>query len=697
MERKPKPRKRKPDESNEAARQEAERNLSSPTRKASIKPEDVQKLFQELQIHEAELEMQNEELRRAQAEIEGARSRYAELYELAPVGYFTLNRAGLILQVNFTGTKMLGADGHLSLIKTPFQQFVVPQSRDLFWQHRQEVHGNPAGQLCEIEMVRLDGTPFRALVKSVSIHDGKDKTARILSTVTDITLLREAEEARLRLEAAVEQASDSVLITDPQGVILYLNPAFESLHGYARRAVLGKKYEDILRRKPEDQELKNRIQECIRRGLKWSGRDVRRRRNGPAVDLQMAASPVKDQSGKIVSYLFVGRDVTEEARLQQQVHQAQKMEALGTLAGGIAHDFNNLLMSIFINTDLALLDSPAGSPQRSHLEQALKAANVGHSLVKQILAFSRPTQGKRHITSLYPILKQTLQMVRASIPSTVEIRQNIEARSSMANVNPDLLQQVLVNLCSNAAYAMRGRTGLLEVGLAEVQVDAAMAASHSGLAAGPYIKLTVKDTGLGIDPRILDRVFEPFFTTKKPHEGTGLGLSVVHGIVKGFGGTVTVSSVPGQGSTFEVFLPRVEDEVIAEPPPSIPQSGNHERILVVDDEETVLQSLQSALEYIGYRVTATNDSLQAWDFFRDHPEDFELLMTDQVMPRMTGMELAGKALALRPELPVVLITGYSEDTDEDCARTLGLREFVRKPISTQTLSEVVHRVLEKKG
>ena len=509
---------------------------------------------------------------------------------------------------------------------------------------------------------------------------------------------RHAEQAHLRMVAAMEQASESVMIIGLDGKIEYANPAFESIHGRRRQEILGKKYEEVLRDGMQDGGIEEHIRDSILRGEKWAGH-ITKRTDGKVIELDVTVCPVRDpEDGRIINYLFVDRDVSEEARLQGQIHQVQKMEALGTLAGGVAHDFNNLLMSIVINTDLALMDVPPEAPMRSSLVQVLQAANIGQGLVKQIIAFSRPKLQKKYPVAIGPILKEALKMIRASVPTTIEIRENLEALSSMALVNPDQIHQIMVNLCSNAAYAMRGQIGLLEVSLVDEEVDAIMGAGfYPDLEPGPYIKLSVRDTGQGIEPAIRDRIFEPFFTTKKPGEGTGMGLAVVHGIVKNYHGAVTVSSEPGQGSTFNVFLPRVEEDVVPDPSPSILQSGKNERILLVDDEESILRSLQAILERIGYRVTATSDSRKAWEIFRSRPDTFNLVITDQIMPQMTGMQLAEKLFGLRKDIPVILLTGFSEEINEDAVKALGIREYLLKPTPTQTLSEAVRRVLDQKG
>jgi PAS domain S-box-containing protein len=504
--------------------------------------------------------------------------------------------------------------------------------------------------------------------------------------------LRESKEELLRLIAAVGQASESIVITDMAGVIQYVNPSFESIHGCRQGDALGKKFEEFLKRGWADEAIEAHIRDSVAEGRKWIGHLTRKKEKGAVMELDVAVSPVRDAGGKIINYLFVERDVTREMRLQETMHQSQKMEALGTLAGGIAHDFNNLLMSMVINTDLALMDIPGDSSPRASLEQVLKAAETGRALVKQIIAFSRPDLHEKHPIPIAKVIQESLKMVRASIPTSIDIRENLTAASGLARVSPDQIQQVLFNLCGNAAYAMRDRGGLLEVNLAEVDLDRAGAAVYPDLEPGPYLKLSVKDTGAGIEPMILDRIFDPFFTTKKKGEGTGMGLAVVHGIVKGCKGAVTVTSSPGQGATFEILLPRAEGQAEEFAPTALPP-GRGERILLVDDEEAVLASVKSLLDRLGYVVTGVNDARKAWDIFRAEPDGFELVITDYVMPRMTGMQLAEKLLSLRRDLPIILATGYSEEVTEEEVKGLGIREFLLKPSTTQALAQIVRRVL----
>jgi two-component system, cell cycle sensor histidine kinase and response regulator CckA len=428
----------------------------------------------------------------------------------------------------------------------------------------------------------------------------------------------------------------------------------------------------------------------------WNGRLSGRKPGGSAYELDVTISPMRDPSGQITNYSVIERDVTQEVKLQQHIHQVQKMEALGTLAGGIAHDFNNILMSMVVNTELALMDTPEGTMAQQVLRDVLKAARVGQALVKQITAYSRPAEREWHSVSITPIAKETLKLIAPSIPGNIKIQTDVEGSVRMARVNPAQIHQILVNLCNNAVYAMRETGGTLEVSLTDVEVGAEKAFLPLDLKPGPYLRLTVRDTGHGMDHAVQEKIFDPFFTTKRPGEGTGMGLAVVQGIVKGYKGAISVESQPGLGATFHVYLPSTPAHEAAPSPQVKVSHGKNERLLLVDDDESVLRGLKTALERIGYRVTATTRSPEALEIFRARPQDLDLVLTDQSMPNLTGMELAGEMLKIRPDLPVVLFTGFSEGVGEIEAKEAGIREFVQKPIHTAELAEVIRKVLDKK-
>jgi len=387
--------------------------------------------------------------------------------------------------------------------------------------------------------------------------------------------------------------------------------------------------------------------------------------------------------------------VSREAELETQLRQVQKMEAIGTLAGGIAHDFNNILAAIMGYTEMALYDVPEGSSGRRNLEQVLKAGYRGKDLVKQIITFSRRRDEERRPMRISPIVKEALKLLRASLPTTLDIRQNIKTQPGMVLADPTQIHQVLMNLISNAAYAMREKGGVLEVSLTDVDINPDGAApSHPDLQPGPYLKLTVGDTGCGIEHAIMERIFDPFFTTKKPGEGTGMGLAVVHGIVKSYGGAIVVDSEPGKGSTFSVFFPRIEGHLLPEVDSDAPLPTGNEHILFVDDEEDLVDMVQQMLERLGYSVVAKTNSLEALEMFKVQPDQFDLVVTDQTMPHMAGVDLAKELMRIRPRIPIILSTGFSEVISAEEAKALGIQAFLMKPFATRVLAETIRRVLD---
>jgi CheY-like chemotaxis protein len=370
------------------------------------------------------------------------------------------------------------------------------------------------------------------------------------------------------------------------------------------------------------------------------------------------------------------------------------MEAIGTLAGGIAHDFNNILAAIIGFTEMVLDDVADNRDVQHKMEQVLKAGFRGRDLVKQILAFSRKTAAERKEISLTPLVKETHALLRSSLPSTIQMDLVITTGDDYVLANPTQLQQVLMNLATNAAYAMRESGGRLTIGISSVTFPHG-SLPDPDMEPGTYVKLTVQDTGVGMTKEVQQRIFEPFFTTKGTGEGTGMGLAVVYGLVKGLEGTVTVQSEPGQGSIFEVFLPQVQrpDARKEEAVTSVFPTGT-ERILFVDDEELLVEMARGMLESLGYHVTVAANGREAWNLFLKNPTRFDLVITDQTMPDLTGMNLAQKMLKVRKDTPIILCTGYSEMVSAEKAEKVGIRAFVMKPVMKKELAETVRRVLD---
>jgi PAS domain S-box-containing protein len=531
----------------------------------------------------------------------------------------------------------------------------------------------------------------------------RDAAGRIVSSigmVHDVTETRKAEalrqalaeQERLRLGAAVEQASDSVVMINLDGTILYVNAAFESINRISRDKAVGRLYFGLSGTDaPTDA-----IRESVARGQAWHGQLTRPVPTGRPVELEVTISPATDPAGKIIGGLVTEKDVTQEGALQRQVRQAQKMEALGTLAGGITHDFNNILSTIFINTELAMLDLDPANPARRSLPIVLQAANRGKELAKQIITFSRQREWERKPLEVAPIVKEGMKFLRSTLPKDIAIHESIAADCGPVLADPSQIHQILINLCQNASLAMADGTGHLEVKLEPVEVDAALAARHPDLKPGPHVRMTVADTGCGMSPELMERIFEPFFTTRKHGEGSGLGLAVVHGVVKSYDGAITVYSEPGKGSVFNIYIPRLAGEALAgEKGNRVQPEKGKEHILLVEDEEAQLKGTARLLERLGYRVTAKPTGRTALAAFKKNPAAFDLVVTDQAMPRMTGIELAKALVKVRPDIPIILCTGFSEKVNGETVGHDGIQAFVMKPFTIQEISKQIRATLKR--
>ena len=406
--------------------------------------------------------------------------------------------------------------------------------------------------------------------------------------------------------------------------------------------------------------------------------------------------PVYDDTGHIVSAVEVAEDITERIALEDQLRQAQKMESLGTLAGGIAHDFNNILSAILGYTELASEKATGSAGIESDLKEVYQAGLRAKDLVRQILTFSRRTETEFQPLQIAIIIREALKLLRSTIPTSIEIRQHLAKDLDPILADPTQIHQIIMNLCTNAAHAMEPTGGVLEVNLAQVEVPPYGCQETLALAPGQYLQLTVSDTGCGMTPEIMVSIFDPYFTTKGLGEGTGLGLSVVHGIVLEYGGDISVRSKPGTGSTFTLYFPTVK--TIESDSQQIERRllpGGTERILIVDDEPSILKINSLVLERQGYRVVAENDSLRALELFKKAPNAFDLVLSDVTMPKLTGDRLAEAIMAIRPDIPVILCTGYSRLITQQTTDAMGVRALVAKPVVKKTLLTEIRKVLDE--
>ncbi len=634
------------------------------------------------------------ELREVKEMLRASEAKYREIYDEAIAMLCSVDQNGLITICNNTMAKTLGYEKK-ELIGRRIAVLLGPECAEKFWNK----DGAPLGENKEVECIlpRKDGQAICALIQAKTVFSEDGSLSHIDFTCRNITERKKAEGERLLLATAIEQSAEGIVITDKMGTIEYINPAFERVSGYSRGEAIGRNFR-ILKTDKHDDAFYKAMWETISHGETWTGHIINRMKNNNLCEFETTISPVRDKTGVITNFISVNRDVTHEVELEKQLRQAQKMEAIGTLAGGIAHDFNNILSAILGNAELALYKLPAGSPVRGNLDGISAAASRAADLVRRILTFSRQSEQERKPVQVALIIEEALKLLRASLPSTIEIhpKVTISPEGGMVQADPIQIHQVLMNLCTNAADAMCEKGGIMEVCLDEVEMDSVAAACYTNLKQGPYLRLTVSDTGYGIAPVAMDRIFDPFFTTKELGKGTGLGLAVVHGIVKNLAGAVTVYSEPGKGTTFKVFLPEIERKAAPEKVDAMELPTGNERILFIDDEEVLVQLGKEILELLGYEVTAKVNSVEAMETFLAQPDRFDLVITDQTMPNLTGLKLAERLLTIRPDIPIILQTGLSEMITLERAKAMGIRAFIMKPLVIRNLAQTIRNLLDEK-
>ena len=570
---------------------------------------------------------------------------------------------------------------------------VAEEDRDLVLEQASRILAGKDIERLVHRIIRRDGEERWVVNSIVPQHDREGRLLSYDGLIRDITEHKRAEEERERLATAIEHAAEGIVVTDTEGTIQYVNPAFEEMTGFRREEALGKN-PHFLSSGKHDEAFYRQLWETIAGGGVWSGHFTNMKKDGSLYEEEATISPVYDSSGRIVNYVAVKRDVTEQNLMDRRLRQAQKLEAIGTLAGGIAHDFNNVLAAIIGYSQIAQDTLSPDSEAHADLEHVLNAANRAKDLVRQILTFSRRDEEERQPVRIHLIIGEAIKLLRPSLPSTIEMRRSIDKECGAVLADPTQMHQIIMNLCTNAYHAMKDTGGVLNVGLIAVDADARLVALHPGLQEGTYAKLTIGDTGHGMDRETMDRIFDPFFTTKGVGEGTGLGLANVHGIVTACGGVVAVYSEPGKGTRFSVYLPCIESEACQRVLPSEPPRGGNESILVVDDEVNVLHVVEMGLERFGYRLTALTSSTEALELFRNQPQRFDLVISDVTMPGMAGQELARELLLLRPGLPIILMSGFSEALSPEKAKALGIRAFISKPDGIQDIARHVREVLD---
>ena len=524
---------------------------------------------------------------------------------------------------------------------------------------------------------------------------------RINDGLNSLLFLRDLQESKIRYETLIDSMNEGLCAVNKDMQISFANQRFAEMLGFPLKNLVGLDPKQFLDENNWNIVLKQFSDR--KRGRMESYELSWRRLDGTLIPTIMSPRPIWDDQGDFDGSFSIITDISkqkkaeeEKRRLELQLRQAHKMEGIGTLAGGIAHDFNNILAIMLGNADIALYSLPEFHSARHQLEAILQAGNRAKDLIKHILMFSRTSDNKLKPLGLSQIINEGLKLLRAAIPTTIEITPRIDKNSAIINGDPTQIHQVLMNLATNAAHAMEDSGGTIEVTLGNVTLTEKELVEEQDTAPGDYVQLAVKDTGYGISPEIMDRIFDPYFTTKEANKGSGMGLAVVHGIIRSHSGFVKVHSKPGKGSTFLVYFPALVETAPIVKEEEVPLPTGRENILFVDDEKMMVTIGKKMLEHLGYSVTAMNDSQEALKKFRSHPNDFDLIITDQTMPQMTGAELSQKILSTRPDIPIILCSGYSNQIDSVKSQKIGIKAFATKPLMKKELAKLIRDVMDIK-
>jgi PAS domain S-box-containing protein len=635
------------------------------------------------------------ERRQAELALVSERALLRTLVNHLPLAVYLKDAAGRKTLANPADIQNMGLTSEADVLgKTDFDLF-PPERAAAFHADDQRVlqTGQPVINH-EEKLILPDGTVHWLLTSKVPLFDRHGKVFGLAGVGLDITERKRIAEAHARLATAIEQANETVMITDADGTIVYVNPAFETKTGYSRAEAIGQNPR-LIRSDRHDPEFYRQMWEKLKRGEVWRGHLINQRKDGALFEEEATISPMRDEQGAIINYVAVKRDVTREVQLETQFRQTQKMEAIGTLAGGIAHDFNNILGAMFGYANLLQQDTEGNAAAQDSIGEILKAANRAKELVQQILTFSHQREQKRQVIRLDTVVKEATKFLRASLPAQLAIELKLAEDAPSVLADPTQIYQVIMNLATNAQHAMAGRAGTLTFSLDAFQTHEEFLQTHPDFRASQYARLTVADTGHGMDAKTLERIFEPFFTTKPVGQGTGLGLAVVHGIVQSHEGHITVDSQVAHGTTFRLYFPaHTPDPATVETIAGNLVLGRGQRLLLVDDEAALTLSLKRLLARLNYQVTISNSAREALDLFLKNPRDFDLLLTDLTMPEMNGLELAHQFRAVRPDLPILLASGYSATLTPAGLSEAGIREVLQKPVSLASLAEALRRALE---
>lgn len=624
---------------------------------------------------------------------------YRALFYSLPQHTFVIDKNYLVKEINLEGLQRLNATrqevidrkchqllygyetpchehGHLCGLKK------VLHSKTAFYQH---LHKAPKGSAAP-QYIRM--TPF--LIESGEIEQ---VVATMQEAPGQLMSNQEPDTMEEHFRMLMKSANDIVFLCDPDGNITSVNPAASRIYGYTQEEMLQLNLKDIL----DPAYTQHAIfweQKSPADGMPDEPHEVLTyNKSGERVWLEINSRQIirKDDDRGIMA---VARDITDRKRLENQLRQAQKMEAIGTLAGGIAHDFNNILTPIMLHSEQALMKLAENNPAKQNLHHIYQASQRARELVRQILTFAYQGEENRILMKASFSIGETVKLLRSIIPSTIDMKYECTAEKDTIIADPAHLTQVIMNLCTNAVHAMGEKGGAFIIHVSNTTLGREKSNRFLGLVPGDYLDIRISDNGSGIPPEFIDKIFEPYFTTKNAREGTGLGLAVVHGIIKNYGGDISVHSESGEGTTFRILLPVAAGPAERKPDVQSEISGGSERILFVDDEKPVIDAIRPMIESLGYRLTARTSSIEALEAFRYHPEAFDLVITDQAMPNMTGKELAKELIAIRPDIRIIICTGFSEQIDENMADTLGIKGFIMKPAIYREIALEIRNALD---
>jgi len=563
---------------------------------------------------------------------------------------------------------------------------------------KEEVLALASGQMefeSEVEVRTLEGQT-RFVYLRLNMYQAKGGTSRALLATTDITHRKAAEEDRQQLMSAMEATRESVVITDSNGIIKYVNPAFEHASGFSRKEAIGRT-PGFLKSDEHDSQLYDGILKTLLHGKTWSGRIINRRKDGTLSTEDISISPVLNEMGKTIRYVGIFHDVSSEILLESQLQQAQKLESIGLLAGGVAHDFNNILSVILGNSDLALLELEPEHPARSLLKGIQSAAQRSADLTSQLLAFARQQTIIPVVLDLNDAVEGILNMMRRLIGEDIDLIWLPGPGTPLVKMDPSQIDQIMANLCVNARDAING-VGKVTVETSLVEINEEYCSIHPGFIPGKFVVLAISDNGQGMTRETLDRIFEPFFSTKSQNEGTGLGLATVYGIIKQNGGFINSYSEPGRGTTFRLYLSRVTDARAKAPVEESkePVPGGNEIILLVEDEPTILELATRILRGRGYCVLPVDNPMEAIKVVKGHPVRIDLVLTDVILPDMSGNDLVGELNRLDPKISHLFMSGYTANMISEHGVLDEKEAFLQKPFSKLELERTVRKVLDER-